>query len=69
VTITEARIRRRIFGSRSVQVFACGDLTFSDDEVVKVRYTNTGVRIWSLWDHDDLNEWWFPQVDEVRVAR
>lgn len=69
MTITEARIRRRLFGTRDVQVFISGHQVFSDDDVVKVRYAQSGVRVWTLWDHDDLNEWWFPQVDEVRVAR
>lgn len=78
MTILEARIRRSLFGTRSVQVFRGGDLVFgSDADVVKMRRTRTGVRLWSLWAErrhgveEDLEvmEWWFPVMDEMRVEK
>jgi len=78
LTILEARLRRYLFGTRCVQVFRGGDLVLgSDDDVVKVRRTHTGVRVWALWSDRHHGEetnlevmaWWFPVVDELRVMR
>ena len=78
MTILEARIRRRLFGPRQVQVFYGGEEQFgSDDNVVKLRRTHAGVRLWCLWSdrhHDEetnleVAEYWFPTVDELRVSR
>jgi len=78
VTILEARIRRRLFKPRVVQVFYCGDEQFgSDEDCVKLRRTRTGVRLWCLWSdrhhgvetNREVVEWWFPAVDELRVSR
>ena len=78
MTITEARIRRRLLGTRQVQVFRGGEEVFSDDDdVVKVRRTLLGVRLWTLWSHwrdgeeteHEVVDWWFPTADEVRVNR
>ena len=78
MTILEARIRRRLFRPRQVQVFYGGELQFSDeDDVVKMRRTRTGVRLWCLWSDrrhgEETNlevvEFWFPRLDELRVSR
>ena len=78
MTILEARIRRYLFGTRCVQIFRGGEEVFGGDEdVVKLRRTSTGVRLWCLWSdrhHDEetnleVVEWWFPVIDELRVSR
>ena len=78
VTILEARIRRRLCGTRNVQVFRGGDMVFgSDDDVVKLRRKRNGVRVWSLWSQRwndveaylEVLEWWYPVIDELRVMR
>ena len=77
MTISEARIRRRIFGTRRVQVFRNGEDVFADDDVVKTRWTLLGIRIWCLWSdrhhgeetNREVVEYRFPMVDEVRVWR
>ena len=77
MTITEARIRRRLFGTRRIQVFCNGNDVFADDDVVKTRWTPRGVRIWCLWSdrhhgeetNCEVAEYWFRTVDEVRVWR
>ena len=74
----EARIRRRLFGTRCVQIFRGGEEVFgADADVVKLRCGRSGVRVWSLWSElrDDVEtnmevmEWWFPSLDEMRVMR
>jgi len=78
MTVLEARIRRRLFGTREVSIFRGGDEVFgSDDDVVKMRRTPTGVRLWCFWSdwhHDEetnleVLEWWFPVIDELRVRK
>jgi len=78
MTILEARIRRRLFGTRNVQIFRDGnEVLGSDDDVVKLRRKDGGVRVWSLWSElrDDVETnlevmyWWFPHIDEMRVER
>jgi hypothetical protein len=78
LTITEARLRRRLFRPYYLQVFRAGELVFGEDEdTVKYRRTKTGVRIWMLWSNRhhgvetnrEVMEWWFPVVDELRVSR
>ena len=78
MTILEARIRRRIWGTRYVCVFRNGEEVFGgDDGVVKLRIKRNGVRLWSLWAdrrHDEetdleVMEWWFPSIDELRVEK
>lgn len=77
MTILEARIRRRLLRPRQVQVFYDGEEQFgSDDNVVKLRRTSAGVRLWCLWsdrrnDEEtnlEVSEYWFPTVDELRVS-
>ena len=78
MTVLEARIRRRLFGTRCVQIFRGGEEVFGgDDDVVKVRRKDGGVRVWSLWSdryHDEeenfeVMDWWFPSIDELRVTK
>ena len=78
MTILEARIRRRIFGTRCAQIFRGGDEVFGgDDDVVKLRRKGNGVQIWSLWSErrDDAEtdlevmEWWFASFDELRIMK
>lgn len=78
MTILEARIRRRLFGTRCVQIFRDGEEVFgADADVVKVRRTYDGVRVWSLWSdchHDEetnleVMEWRFFHIDELRIER
>jgi len=80
MTVLEARIRRRLFGTRYVHVFRNGEEVFGgDDNVVKIqiRRTHAGVRLWSLWSErrDDVEtdlevmEWYLPNIDELRVER
>jgi len=78
MTVLEARIRRRLFGTRCVEIFRGGEEVFgSDDDVVKMRRTPVGVRLWCLWSdrhHDEeanleVLEWWFPVIDELRVRK
>ena len=78
MTVLGARIRRYLFGTRCVQIFRGGDEVFgSDEDVVKLRRTHDGVRVWSLWSElrDDVETdmevmyWWFPHIDEMRVER
>lgn len=64
----EARLRRRIFGTRLVKVFVGDECPFQDDDVVKVRVRGRGVRLWVLWD-DEVREYLFPACDEVRVMK
>ena len=76
--ILEARIRRRLFGTRCVQIFRGGEEVFGGDEdVVKLRLKRSGVRVWSLWSdrhHDEetnleVMEWYFASFDELRIER
>lgn len=77
MTTLEARIRRRLFRPRQVQVFYDGEEQFgSDDNVVKLRRTHTGVRLWCLWSDRhhgeetnlEVMEYYFPHIDELRVS-
>lgn len=78
MTILEARIRRHLFGVRGVQIFRGGEEVFgSDEDVVKLRRTHTGVRVWSLWadrhhgveTNLEVMEWHFASFDELRIMR
>jgi hypothetical protein len=75
MNVLTARIRRRLLGTRYVQVFKDGATLTADDDVVKVRLRRDGVRIWALWGgwkHEpeyEVVEFWFPRPDEVRVGR
>lgn len=77
VIILEARIRRRLLGTRCVQIFRGGENVGGDDDVVKLRRKRNGVRVWSLWSDRhhgeesnlEVMDWWFPVIDELRVMR
>ena len=72
MTLLEAKIRRRFFLPKIVTVFVNGENVFGGDEdVIKVRRTRMGVRLWTYWpktrmDDARVMEWWFPFVSEVR---
>lgn len=71
MTAIEARIRRRLFGCRDVQVFeGDGGAVFMDDEVVRVREGRRCLHVWTLWE-DEVRAWSFPwtRVTEYRVTR
>jgi hypothetical protein len=68
VTSLEARIRRRIFGTRWVQVFIDEVCQFDGADVVKVRRAGRGVRLWLLWE-TGVREYLFPACDEVRISK
>jgi len=78
MNLLEARIRRRLFGTRCVQIFRDGEEVFgSDEDVVKLRRKDGGVQVWSLWSNrrDDVEtdlevmEWHFFHIDELRIER
>ena len=78
MTTLEARIRRRLFGTRWVQVLGPDDVgeLFGDEDVVRVRYETHGVRVWTYWTadyaaHRGVTEWFYPwsRATEVRVSR
>lgn len=70
MTRLEARIRRRL-RPLSVSVFRGDEAVFAEEEdVVKLRREGSWIRIWTYWrDPDEVTEWWFPDVDEVRLRR
>jgi hypothetical protein len=75
MTLLEARIRRRLFGTKRVTVSTIlpGEVVFEDDSVVKLRRVRDGIRLWTFWwgkhQEDEVVEWWFPCPDEVRIER
>lgn len=65
-----ARIRHRLLRPLRVTTFQGDDLCFQDWSVLKVKRRGLGVSIWTYdADEREVTEWWYPQVDEVRITR
>ena len=62
------KLWRRLFGVRSVQVFVAGECRFAEEDVVLLRSTRTGVKLWVLYE-GEVAAYYFPLADEVRVSR